>query len=505
MEVQTFTGGVVSAHTGAPEAGGPERRLGRPGGPRALEGGSRWPVAQNEASSQHALQPDASPSASSSGDNDPVILQASKEEPGSGTMQSSPSPAHPQLPVLQTQMVSDGMTGSNPVSPASSSSPASSGAGGISPQHIAQDSSLDGPPGPPDAATVPLEGFSLSQAADLANKGPKWEKSHAEIAEQAKHEAEIETRIAELRKEGFWSLKRLPKVPEPPRPKGHWDYLCEEMQWLSADFAQERRWKRGVARKVVRMVIRHHEEQRQKEERARREEQAKLRRIASTMAKDVRQFWSNVEKVVQFKQQSRLEEKRKKALDLHLDFIVGQTEKYSDLLSQSLNQPLACSKAGSSPCLGSSSAASSPPPPASRLDDEDGDFQPQEEEEEDDEETIEVEEQQEGNDAEAQRREIELLRREGELPLEELLRSLPPQLLEGPSSPSQTPSSHDSDTRDGPEEGAEEEPPQVLEVKPPPSAVTQRNKRPWHPDEDDEEFTANEEEGQGCSVCPIAT
>nr|XP_027804562.1 helicase SRCAP [Marmota flaviventris] len=411
-------------------------------------------------------------------------------------MQSSPSSAHPQLPVLQTQMVSDGMTGSNPVSPASSSSPASSGAGGISPQHIAQDSSLDGPPGPPDGATVPLEGLSLPQAADLANRGPKWEKSHAEIAEQAKHEAEIETRIAELRKEGFWSLKRLPKVPEPPRPKGHWDYLCEEMQWLSADFAQERRWKRGVARKVVRMVIRHHEEQRQKEERARREEQAKLRRIASTMAKDVRQFWSNVEKVVQFKQQSRLEEKRKKALDLHLDFIVGQTEKYSDLLSQSLNQPLASSKAGSSPCLGSSSAASSPPPTASRLDDEDGDFQPQEEEEEDDEETIEVEEQQEGNDAETQRREIELLRREGELPLEELLRSLPPQLLGGPSSPFQTPSSHDSDTRDGPEESVEEEPSQVLEVKPPPSSVTQHNKQPWHPDEDDEEFTANEDEAE---------
>ncbi|KAM5227377.1 helicase SRCAP [Ctenodactylus gundi] len=410
-------------------------------------------------------------------------------------MQSSPSPAHAQLRVLQTQMVSDGMTGSNPVSPASSSSPASSGAGGISPQHIAQDSSLDGPPGPTDGATVPLEGLSLPQAADLANRGPKWEKSHAEIAEQAKHEAEIETRIAELRKEGFWSLKRLPKVPEPPRPKGHWDYLCEEMQWLSADFAQERRWKRGVARKVVRMVIRHHEEQRQKEERARREEQAKLRRIASTMAKDVRQFWSNVEKVVQFKQQSRLEEKRKKALDLHLDFIVGQTEKYSDLLSQSLNQPLASSKAGSSPCLGSSSTASSPPPAASQLDDEDGDFQPQEEEE-DDEETIEVEEQQEGNDAETQRLEIELLRREGELPLEELLRSLPPQLLGGPSSPSQTPSFHGSDTRDGPEESVEEEPTQVLEGKPPPPSVTQRNKQPWHPDEDDEEFTANEDEAE---------
>lgn len=63
-------------------------------------------------------------------------------------------------------------------------------------------------------------------------------------------EAEIENRIAEMKKEGFWSLKRLSKVPEPARPKVHWDYLCEEMQWLSADFAQERRWKRGVARKV---------------------------------------------------------------------------------------------------------------------------------------------------------------------------------------------------------------------------------------------------------------
>lgn len=40
-------------------------------------------------------------------------------------------------------------------------------------------------------------------------------------------------------------------------------------------------------------------------------------------------------------------------------------------------------------------------------------------------------------------------------------------------------------------------------MKPPPS-VTQRNKQPWHPDEDDEEFTANEDEGQACSLYLIA-
>uniref|UniRef100_A0A665W0I4 Snf2-related CREBBP activator protein n=1 Tax=Echeneis naucrates TaxID=173247 RepID=A0A665W0I4_ECHNA len=226
-------------------------------------------------------------------------------------------------------------------------------------------------------------------------------------------EADIEHRTQALKREGFWSMKRLTRLPEPPRPKVHWDYLCEEMQWLSADFAQERRWKRGVARKVVRMVMRHHEELRQKEEKAKRDEHAKIRRVASSIAKEVRAFWSSVEKVVQYKQQSRLEEKRKKALDLQLDFIVGQTEKYSDLLSKSLAPSRPAETVPVTP-------QKSLPPPA----DEDGkDFEPPCEEE-DDEETIEVEEQQEGNDAESHRREIELLKEEGMLPLDQLLSTL---------------------------------------------------------------------------------
>ncbi|XP_019743358.1 helicase SRCAP isoform X2 [Hippocampus comes] len=241
---------------------------------------------------------------------------------------------------------------------------------------------------------------------------PRGER-RSDMAELAKHEADIEHRSQALKREGFWSTKRLNRLTEPPRLKVHWDYLCEEMQWLSADFAQERRWKRGVARKVVRMVMRHHEEVRQKEEKAKRDEQAKIRRVASSIAKEVRAFWSSVEKVVQYKQQSRLEEKRKKALDLQLDFIVGQTEKYSDLLSKSL------------------APASRPEPIPSpsktfvptTADEDDRDFEPPCEEE-DDEETIEVEEQQDGNDAESHRREIELLKEESMLPLDQLLSTL---------------------------------------------------------------------------------
>ena len=63
-------------------------------------------------------------------------------------------------------------------------------------------------------------------------------------------------RVNELRKQGMWSNRRLPKVQEPARSKAHWDYLLEEMQWLATDFAQERKWKKAGARKVIVRYIR---------------------------------------------------------------------------------------------------------------------------------------------------------------------------------------------------------------------------------------------------------
>uniref|UniRef100_A0A669AWU9 Snf2 related CREBBP activator protein n=1 Tax=Oreochromis niloticus TaxID=8128 RepID=A0A669AWU9_ORENI len=168
-------------------------------------------------------------------------------------------------------------------------------------------------------------------------------------------------------------------------------------------------------------------------------------------------FFSSV--VVQYKQQSRLEEKRKKALDLQLDFIVGQTEKYSDLLSKSL--PILETKIT---CYISNSVCSSYFCCFFYLD-----FEPPCEEE-DDEETIEVEEQQEGNDAESHRREIELLKEEGMLPLDQLLSSL--------NLPQVGPQTRGVGTNSG-----------SLETFPPPAAEIMDH-------EEDGEFTANEEDAE---------
>lgn len=96
-----------------------------------------------------------------------------------------------------------------------------------------------------------LPGFLRPQTASHAGRPPTIAMTPEQMVEKAKQEAHVVQRIAELQREGLWSEKRLPKVAEPARPKSHWDYLLEEMVWLAADFAQERKWKKNSARKVL--------------------------------------------------------------------------------------------------------------------------------------------------------------------------------------------------------------------------------------------------------------
>ena len=105
-------------------------------------------------------------------------------------------------------------------------------------------------------------------------------------------------RIAELQREGLWSERRLPKVQEPPRPKSHWDYLLEEMVWLSADFAQERKWKKSAAKKCARMVQKYFQEKAIQAQKAEKLEELRLKKIANFIAKEIKTFWASVEKVI---------------------------------------------------------------------------------------------------------------------------------------------------------------------------------------------------------------
>ena len=39
------------------------------------------------------------------------------------------------------------------------------------------------------------------------------------------------------------TTKPLPRFPEPPTRKAHWDHVLEEMSWLAKDFERERKWR----------------------------------------------------------------------------------------------------------------------------------------------------------------------------------------------------------------------------------------------------------------------
>ncbi|CAF0978049.1 unnamed protein product [Adineta steineri] len=154
--------------------------------------------------------------------------------------------------------------------------------------------------------------------------------------ERVKHENDILKRIDELKSNGKWSNQRLVKFIEPKKRKTHWDYLLDEMRWLAEDFAHEKRWKQMMAKKLSLAILKYFREKNQAENQQQRDELKRLRKQALFVCKEVMNFWKNMHKVAEFKETTRIQELRKHQLDLHLNFIVDQTEKYSDWLVKSL-------------------------------------------------------------------------------------------------------------------------------------------------------------------------
>ncbi|XP_054700679.1 E1A-binding protein p400-like isoform X4 [Grus americana] len=128
-------------------------------------------------------------------------------------------------------------------------------------------------------------------------------------------ENEILQQIIALRKEGLWSLKRLPKLQEAPRHKSHRDYLLEEMQWMATDFVQKRRWKMITAKRLILSVARCHKDMIHHKETCKKREEKQLKAVAAFTAREIEHFWSTMKQVVDLKLQVELEERRKKALN----------------------------------------------------------------------------------------------------------------------------------------------------------------------------------------------
>lgn len=137
--------------------------------------------------------------------------------------------------------------------------------------------------------------------------------------------------------------KALEAPKGPRRPKTHWDHVLEEMVWLSKDFESERKWKLALAKKVAIRASKGMLDQATRGEKKVKEEEQRLRKVAVNISKDVKKFWMKIEKLVLYKHQAELDEKKKKALDKQLEFLLGQTERYSTMLAENLvSSPMSC-------------------------------------------------------------------------------------------------------------------------------------------------------------------
>eukprot|EP01052_Picozoa_sp_SAG31_P021380 SAG31_NODE_1650_length_7635_cov_12.658705_1_plen_1667_part_00 len=170
--------------------------------------------------------------------------------------------------------------------------------------------------------------------ADLAALAKQEALRHA-------HEEKIirQAKMVQKRREGDAIVKKMSRYAEPPRKKTHWDYLLQEMEWLANDYGEERRWKMALAKKVSAAVLKYHKMKSNQRARELKIQQQNLKKIAARMSKDVKMFWGQVNKLVVYKHEVQVEEIRQQNIEKHMNFMVGQTERYSRMLAEDLEVP----------------------------------------------------------------------------------------------------------------------------------------------------------------------
>ncbi|KAI0236825.1 chromatin modification- protein VID21, partial [Massospora cicadina] len=70
--------------------------------------------------------------------------------------------------------------------------------------------------------------------------------------------AKLNEKVERLISQNAWSYRQMRRQPGPQRPLAHWDRVLEEMQWLQADFVEEKKWKVHMASYIAHAVVRWH-------------------------------------------------------------------------------------------------------------------------------------------------------------------------------------------------------------------------------------------------------
>ena len=110
----------------------------------------------------------------------------------------------------------------------------------------------------------------------------------------------------------------------------HWDFLMKEMMWLGADFMAERKRQHGLAKKQANAVNQFHKTKETRRVRLLAEAELKRRRLSAKIGREVRGWWTKIERVIAYKQKLSADKERRKAMNKQLVELVRLTERYGE-------------------------------------------------------------------------------------------------------------------------------------------------------------------------------
>ena len=141
-----------------------------------------------------------------------------------------------------------------------------------------------------------------------------------DILEKAKKDASVLEKVAELQRNLTWSLDILPRINEPDCGKSHWDFLLSEMAQVSSNFRKNRKKRYLQNVKMGKLCKSRVNLELLKEEKKEKLEKLQVKKIASQIAKQIKGFWAQVDKLVkknlEFKKEEKLQEEREKQLEI---------------------------------------------------------------------------------------------------------------------------------------------------------------------------------------------
>ena len=128
-------------------------------------------------------------------------------------------------------------------------------------------------------------------------------------------------------------VKSEESIPYTPKTDTHWDFLMKEMMWLAADFQSERKRQVSTGKKVAFSIRQFHKTKEARRTRELAEAELKRRRLAGRIGREVKGWWTKIERVIAYKQKVESDVERRKAMNKQLVALVNQTERYGESLA----------------------------------------------------------------------------------------------------------------------------------------------------------------------------